>query len=139
MPIKCIDGKVNGFNDGEKCFENLHYINMSLGILGAILLLILCIFLLFFGFFPFQNPMSTNRISSKNDVTIIVIKFFLILQNLLITNEYISLILLLLTSILIFISCYYEQTYNNSKLEIVLSMRNLLAVWTNFILLVSVN
>ena len=81
--------------------------------------------------------MYTNRKNKKNDVTIIIMKMFLILQNLLITNEYISLILLLLISIVIFSSCYYESTYNNSKLEIALNMRNLLILWPNGVLLVS--
>jgi hypothetical protein len=137
MPIKCVDGKVNGFNDGEKCWVNIHYINMTLGIFGAFLFFIWCIFMLFFNFYPFQNSMSVIRISSKNDVIIIIMKFFLIIQNLLITNEYISLTLLLLTSIVIYSSCNEERTYNNRKLEIALNMRNLLAIWTNFILLVS--
>ena len=132
-----MDGKVNGFIDGEKCWENFHYINISLGILGAVLLFIWCIFMIFFNFFPFQDSMSTIRISSKNDVVIIIMKMFLILQNLLITNEYISLVSLLLISIIIFSSCYEESSYNNSKLEIALNMRNLLILWTNGVLLVS--
>jgi hypothetical protein len=135
IPIKCIDGKVNGFNDGETCWEYMHYINISLGILGAILLFILFIFLLFFNFYPFQSPMSANRISSKNDVIILIIKLFFILQNLLITNRYASMIILLLASTLIFLYCYVERTYNNSKLEIALSIRNSLIIWTNFVLL----
>ena len=137
MPIKCVDGKVNGFNDGEKCWASIHYINMTLGIFGAFLYFIWCIFMLFFSFYPFHNSMSVMRISSKSDVIIIIMKFFLIIQNLLITNEYISLTLLLLTSIVIYFSCNEERSYNNSKLEIALNMRNLLAIWTNFILLVS--
>jgi hypothetical protein len=132
IPIKCIDGKVNGFNDGETCWEYIHYINISLGIIGAILLFILFIFLLFFNFYPFQSPMSANRISSKNDVIILIIKLFFILQNLLITNRYVSMIILLLASTLIFVYCYDEPTYNNSKLEIVLSIRNSLT-YSNFV------
>ena len=135
IPIKCIDGKVNGFNDGETCWEYMHYINISLGIFGAILLFILFIFLLFFNFYPFQTPKSANRISSNNDVIILIIKLFFILQNLLITNRYVSMIILLLSSTLIFLYCYDEPTYNNNKLEIALSIRNSLTIWTNFILL----
>ena len=43
--------------------------------------------------------MSTIRINSTNDIIIILLKLFIVLQNLLITNEYCSLIILLLISI----------------------------------------
>ena len=137
IPIKCANGKVVGFNDGEQCWVNIHYINITLGILGTLFLFIWCIFMMFFSFFPFQNSMSAIRTSSRNDVLIIIMKLFLIIQNLLITNEYISITLLLFISMAIFSSCYVENTYNNSRLEIALNMRNLLAIWTNCILLLS--
>ena len=137
MPIKCVDDKVYGFNDGEKCWVNIHYINISLGIIGVILLFFWCIFMLFFSFFPFQNLMSAIRISSNNDVINIIIKLILILQYLLIQNEYISLTILLLISIIIFFSCYNESTYNSTKLEMIINMRNLLIFWAYFVLSIS--
>ena len=81
IPIKCVDGKVYGFTDGENCWENLHYLNMFLGIIGTILLFIWCIFMLFFSFYPFQSLISTTRISSNNDIIVIIMKLILILQN----------------------------------------------------------
>ena len=81
IPIKCVDGKVYGFTDGENCWENLHYINMFLGIIGTILLFIWCIFMLYFSFYPFQSLISTTRISSNNDIIVIIMKLILILQN----------------------------------------------------------
>ena len=137
IPIKCVDGKVYGFTDGENCWENLHYLNMFLGIIGTILLFIWCIFMLFFSFYPFQSLISTTRISSNNDIIVIIMKLILILQNLLITNEYISLAILLLISITIFFSCYNESSYNNKKLEIAINMRNLIIFWTYIVLLIS--
>ena len=137
IPIKCVDGKVYGIDDAETCWENNHYLNMSIGIIGAFLLFIWCNFMMFFSFYPFQNSMSTIRVTSNNDILIIIIKLFLVLQFLLITNEYISLAILIIISITLFFSCYNESTYNNSKLEIALNMRNLLMLWTYFILLIS--
>ena len=137
IPIKCVDGKVYGFNDGEKCWENVHYLNIFLGILGTILLFIWCIFMLFFSFYPFQSIMSTTRVSSNNDIIMIIMKLFIILQYLLIQNEDISLAILLLISIAIFFSCYKESTYNNRKLEFTLNMRNILIFWTYFVLLIA--
>ena len=137
LPIKCVDGKVDGFKDGEKCWESVHYLNSILGIFGAFLLFIWCIFMLSFSFYPFQNPMSTVRIYSNNDITIVIMKLFLILQYLLISNEFISLSILLLASIFMLIGCYNESTYNNNKLEIAIMIKNLLIFWTYFVLMFS--
>ena len=64
-------------------------------------------------------------------------KIIIVLQFLLISNEYISLVILLLVSIILFFSCYNESTYNNDHLEIAINMKNLLIIWTFFILLIS--
>ena len=136
MPIKCVEGKVYGFKDGETCGESLHLLNMVLGIFGSFLLFLWSNFILFFSSFPFQNSMSTNRIYSNNEHLVIFSKLILVLQYLLISNEFISLAILLLLSISIFFSCYNETTYNNSKLELGITIRNLLIFWTYFVLLV---
>ena len=64
-------------------------------------------------------------------------KLVLILQNLFISNEYISLFILLLISILLFIICFNESTYNNNLIEIAINIRNLIIMWTYFILFLS--
>ena len=51
-----------------------------------------------------------------------------------ISNEFISLAILLLSSISMFISCYNEPTYNNNKLEIAIIIKNLITIWTYFVL-----
>ena len=137
LPIKCINGKVDGFDDGERCWKNFHYFNSTLGIIGAFLLFIWCNFTIKFSFYPFQNSMSTLRIYSNNDILIIIFKLILVLQYLLISNEYISLGILLLCSISMFICCYNESTYNNNKLEIAIIIKNILIIWTYFILMIS--
>ena len=137
IPIKCVDGKVYGIDDGETCWESMHYLNATIGIIGALLLFIWCNFMMFFSFYPFQNLMSTIRITSNNDIIIIIMKLFLVLQFLLITDEFMSLAFLIIISITIFFSCYNESTYNNNKLEIALNMRNLLILWTYCVLFIS--
>ena len=137
IPLKCINGNVYGVINGEKCWQNMHYLKVIFGIIGSILLFIWCIFMVNFKFYPFQKLNSTGRMTSNNDILIIVMKLFAILQNLLLTNEYLSLIILLLISILIFFSCYNNQTYNNNKLEIIITMKNLIILWIYLILLLS--
>jgi hypothetical protein len=87
ISIKCVDGNVYGVKDSEICWQSLHYLNITLGIIGSILLFIWCIFMINFKFYPFQKLMSTLRINSDNDILISLMKLFAILQHLLITNE----------------------------------------------------
>jgi hypothetical protein len=47
------------------------------------------------------------------------------------------LIILLLISITIFINCYNNQTYNNNILEIIITMKNLIALWIYIVLFLS--
>ena len=137
IPIKCVNGKVNGFKDGELCWGMEHYIHFIFGIIGTILLLALCFFIIFFSFFPFQNSLSSIRISSNNDIVILFLKLFVILQNLLISNEYVSLAILLLISIFMFFVCYNNSTYSNSLIETFICIKNLSNVWTYFVLFIS--
>ena len=137
IPIKCINGNVYGVNNGEKCWQSMHYLKVILGIIGSILLFIWCTFMINFKFYPFQKLNSVARMTSNNDILIIVMKLFTILQHLLITNEYLSLFILLVISILIFFNYYNHQTYNNNKLEIIITMKNLIILWIYFVLLLS--
>ena len=137
MPIKCVNGQVFGVKNGEECVEGIYYIKVILGIICSILFSGWCIFLINFSFYPFQKLDSTIRISSNNDILIIIMKLFAVLQNLLITNEYLSITILLLISIIMFFSCYNESTYNNNKIEIFITIKNLTLFWTYFVLLFS--
>jgi len=137
LSIKCINGNVSGIKDEQACWENIHYLNVILGLLGAVLLFLWCIFMVNFSFYPFEKLMSTKRINSNNDITIVVLKLLLILQNLLISNEYISLFILLLISIVMTFLCYNNSTYNNDKLEIIINIKNILIIWSFFVLLFS--
>ena len=137
MEIKCINGKVYGFEDGEKCWKKLYFLNFSLSIIGTGLLFIWCIFIINFSFYSFTNNASTIRTNSKNDIIILFFKLFLVLQSLLISNEYLSSIILILISLFMFYFCYNERTYNNNAIEIAINIRNLLVCWTYLVLLIS--
>ena len=137
IPIKCVDGKVYGVKNPETCWENMHYLNAVLGIIGTILLFIWCIFMINFSFYPFQKFKSSIRINPNNDIITISMKLFLVLQYLLVSNEYISLVILLLVSIIITFSSYFEPTYNNNHLEMAITIKNLMIIWTYLILFVS--
>ena len=79
ISIKCVDGNIYGVKDSQICWGSIYYLNLTLGIIGSILLLIWCIFMINFKFYPFQKLMSTIRINSNNDILISLMKLFAIL------------------------------------------------------------
>ena len=137
LPVRCSEGKVKDIKNGETCWVNYHYLNVVLGIIGSILLFIWSVFMINFSFYPFQSDKSTIRTNSNNVILAIMMKLILVLQYLLISNEYVSLTILLLTSIILFFNCYFNQTYNIKELEIAITMKNLLIIWSYFVLLLS--
>ena len=137
IPAKCADGKISGVKTEVQCKGNQYYLNVVLGIIGVILFFVWCVFVLSFSFYPFQNATSTIRINSYNDIIIIIIKLIFIVQNIAITNQYLSLATLLIFSLFVFFTCYNEPTYNNKKLEIGVTIRNFSILWTYFVLLIS--
>ena len=135
IPFNCENGKVLGkFNT---CWKGIHYLQLTLGILCSILLFIISIFMINFSFFPFQKNMSTIRINSDNDIIITIMKLFAIFQNIFLTNEYLSLTILLLISFIMLYRCLNEPTYNNDFLEIIITIKNIIILWTYFILFLS--
>ena len=137
IPIKCVNNRVYYVKNGEICLTYIHHLNMDLGILGSVLFFLWCIFMLSFNFYPFQRIESTIRVSPTNDTIIIIMKLILIIQYLLISDEYFSLAVLLLASIIIFFSCNYNSSYNNNNLEIAINIKNLLVLWSYFVLFIS--
>ena len=137
MPLICINGIEIGKEGFDQCSKGTHFLKISLGIISSFLFLIFNSFMINFSFFPFQKYLSTIRINSVNDIVNIIIKSIIILQNIFIKNEYISLALLILSSLIMFYKCYNEPTYNNNYLEIIITIKNLVILWTYFVLLLS--
>ncbi len=137
IPSHCVNGKIYGIKVQTECTGSRYFLDMVCGIIGVILLFFWCLFTLNFSFYPFQSPTSTIRINSYNDIIITIIKLIFILQNILITNEYLSLAILLLFSIFVFFNCIGQPTYNNKKLEIAVTVRNFSILWTYIVLLIT--
>ena len=137
IPTKCVNGVVQGVKNGEKCVKGIYYLNVTLGIVGEILFFSWCLFLINFSFYPFQKSMSTIRITSHNDIIILIMKLIAVLQYFLISSEYLSLTILLIISITMFYTCFKESTYNNNSLEYIITIKNSMIFWTYFVLLFS--
>ena len=134
MPLKCVDGKVDTISDGGDCWVNMHFLYVILGILVNILFMFIIFIMLTFYFSPFQIRNSTTKISGTRDSFLFVIKVVFILQHLIISNEYISIVITLLLSLYNFVSQYSENTYNNFILQIFVNLRNSAVFWTYLVL-----
>ena len=137
IPTKCINGIVQGVKNGEKCVKGIYYLNVTLGIVGEILFFSWCIILINFSFYPFQKSKSTFRITSNNEIIILVMKLIAVLNYFLISSEYLSLAILLIISITMFFTCFNQSSYNNNKLEYIITIKNSMIFWTYCILLFS--
>ena len=137
LSLKCKNGNVDIILNGIKCYENMHYLYFILGIIGSILLFICCFYLLFFYFFPFQNFSDTLRLTSSNDILLLISKFIFIYRFILIKNDYLSIIILLGLCLLLLTKEFDNSTYNNKILNLICNIRNISVFWTYFILLVT--
>ena len=137
LPLKCRDGKIIIISDSIKCGDGFYYLYVTIGIIGAILLFFLVLFFLIFYFFPFYEGNLNRKINTSNDIILFVIKLVLIIRLIYITNEYFSIIFLLICSLIIVIKEFYESTYINSLLKIIINIRNISVFWTYFILFIS--
>jgi hypothetical protein len=134
MPMKCVNGKVDTILNGGDCWVNMHFLYVILGIIVNILFMFIIFIMLTFYFSPFQIRNSTTKISGTRDSFLFVIKVIFILQHLIISNQYISIVITLLLSLFNFVSQYSENTYNNFILQIFVNLRNSAVFWTYFVL-----
>jgi hypothetical protein len=136
-PLKCNDDNFY-FNKNEfKCWSSFHYLFITLGSISSILFFISIIFLNIYYFSPFQIKISTIKLNSLIDVYLLHIKFIFILKYIFIKNEYISIVILLIFSIFLLYEEIKNPIYNKSSLELIINIRNILLVWTFFVLLVA--
>ena len=140
LPLKCRNGVVDIVKNGPKCYENLHYLYLIIGILGNILLFISSSFLINFYFFPFNINNINNikgynpfRITPTNEIILLISKFFFIYRYILIKNEYISILILFLFNIFLLVNELHNSTYKNYTLNLISNIRNISIFWTYFI------
>ena len=138
LPLKCnSEYKVDIVKDGIKCWDNVHYIYSILGIISSILFLLCNMFLINYFFYPFNYHDSSIRIQSYNDIIFLLIKYIFALRFILIKNEYLSISILFIFSLYATIQEFYDNTFNNNKIEIFINIKYFLASWTYFILLLA--
>ena len=137
LPLKCEDGVIDIVKDGIKCYADLHYLYMAIGIIGSFLFFICCFFVLNFYFYPFQYSITTLRKSSFNDIFLLIAKFIFIFRYIYVKNHYISILILLLLSLFILTCEFNDPTYEDYTLMLMCNIRNISVFWTYFVLLMS--
>ena len=120
-----------------KCWTKLHYIYSILGTISSISFLLYLIFLNYFCFNPFQFEQTTVKLNPIIDILLIIIKYIYLLNYIFIKNEYLSLMILLMPSIILLYKQYKNPVYQNDKIEMLLNLRNSLIFWTYSILLLA--
>ena len=137
LPIKCKDGTMDIVKNGITCWDGIHYLYVILGIVGSLLFL-LCMFLLTsFYFYPFNFNESSIKINTNNDMFFLFINYIIVLKFVIFKKEYLSIVISLLLFLYCLVEEFSEATFNNFNLEVFINIRNSLACWTYFILLIA--
>ena len=139
LMLKC-DGNdvINIFSDSITCWKSIHFLYAILGIAFAILFFFHMSIVNMYYFDPFNNKKNS---STKCDLTaesfLISLKMIAVIRYAVIRNDWISILIMLIGSILYLRRAYDFPTYNHEVLEKIIAIRNVLWVWTYFVLLIS--
>ena len=136
LPLKCnSDNKVDIVQDGIQCWKNLHYLYSILGIIASIIFFLCMLFLISLFFYPFNYYDSSIKLQSNNDTIFLFVKYIFVLRFVIVKNEYLSIAILFLFSLFSLIQEFFNNSFNNIKIEIFINLKYFLAFWTYFVLL----
>ena len=139
VSLKCSDKPINEtyVSQAFKCYSGIHYFIIVIGIILSIVFFFYLIFLNFFYFYPFQSGLSTIKLNSTIDIILLIIKLILIIKYIFINNEYFSIIIFLILSLILLYQEFSSPIYNINSLEIFLNLRNVVIFWTFCMLFVA--
>lgn len=137
LPLKCVNNKVDIVSDTITCFDGLHYLYTVLSILFGIIFYCLIFICSIFYFDPFNNKKTTTKIDTSADSFLYFCKMISVIRFITITNEYISIVIMVLIALFNLKRGFENPTYNNYVLECILSIRNASFFWTFIVLLIA--
>ena len=135
--FNCKDNHIHERTDEIKCWKTTHILLILASGISLIVNIIINALLTFFYFYPFITQKETIKLTANVDLLLLFIKLILVIQNIFIKNEYISIAILLIASIALVYSQNKQPVYNKKKLELFLNLRNILVFWTYFVLLIT--
>ena len=137
MPLNCNTNKVFFNSTKIKCWNSTHLIYVSLGIIAALIFFIFLLFINNFFFYPFSTIPTTLKLNPNTYLLLLIIKFIYVLNFTLIKNEFISIAILLIFSLFLLYQQFIQNIYNLYSLDLFLNIRNILLVWTYFMLFIA--
>ena len=137
LPLKCENGRIAIIKDGIECWNGLHYLYVVLSCIFVIMFFIFIFFSIMFYFDAFNNKKTTTKLDTSAELFFALCKMISVIRFIIITDEYISIIIMVLISIFNLKKGYENPTYNNYFLECFLSIRNTSFCWSFIILLIA--
>ena len=137
LPLKCENNKIAIIKESIECWNGLHYL---FAVLSCIFTLVFYFFIFFstiFYFDPFNNKKTTTKIDTSAEMLFYFCKMISVIRFIIITDEYISIIIMVLLSLFNLKKGYENPTYNNYFLECFISIRNASFCWSFVILLIA--
>ena len=134
--VKCKDGVISILKDEKECWKGIHILYSALTIIFSLLLFIVYLLFEIFFFNPFNQKNTTTKISTSADIFFCVMCVINSIRYIVISNQWISIALILIESLFNMKTGFYEPTYGNFLIQSFIMIRNSLFVWTGFMLMI---
>ncbi len=136
LMLKCKDGKIDIVKNPIKCYKGLHFLYIVLTIIFLIGQYMLNIIFGIFYFDPFNSKQTTSKVNTSADLFYYIISLINSLRYTFIKNEWISISILLITSLFNLKKGFDEPTYTNYIIQCFVVIRNTLFLWTSIMALI---
>ena len=136
LMLKCKDNKVDIVKESVECFTGMHFLYVVLAVVMMILFLCLIIMNAVFNFNPLNANKPTTIINPTADTFLVIFKIVLVFLYVLISNDWISIIIMVLGSLLNLKNAWENPTYNSYFLQCMVSVRNGSVFWTFLVLFI---
>ena len=136
LMVKCKNKKIDIVNQPITCFKGVHYLYVGLTIIFLIGQYTLNIIFGIFCFDPYNTKETTSKIDTSADIFYYIFSLINALRFTFITNEWISIAILLIGSIFNLKKGFEEPTYRTFIIQCFVIIRNSLFLWTSFMILI---
>lgn len=134
--MNCSKSSIVYFSDSITCWTGLHILYSFLSILFTCLFYLLVLILTVFYFYPFNGKKTSTKIDTSADTFWFIFKALSVIRFISISNDWIAIVFMTISSLLNVKRGYENPTYNNYLLECMISIRNTAILWTYFVLLI---
>ncbi len=134
LMIKCENNRIEITEDGIKCYKSMHILYFSFSILFSLLFIILIFVNELFNFSPLEKEKEIVKINNSSEILIIFMKIIIIFLYIFNAKDWIFIVIGLLGYLKLIKENFEEITYNSTKLELLLCIRNCSILWAYLML-----